>query len=79
MVASTSQTRLRHCLSDLDFPANKGELLRAADRNGADQETVRALRTLPSQTYTNIDQVSASVTIVDDGDAVRDEGKAVPE
>ncbi|MCV7104078.1 DUF2795 domain-containing protein [Mycobacterium palustre] len=43
MVASTTASQLRKCLSGVDFPANKQELLDAADRNGCDAETARAL------------------------------------
>jgi hypothetical protein len=50
----------------VDFPANKQDLLEAADRNGCDDETVRALRAIPPETYTNVRQVTASVTIADE-------------
>jgi hypothetical protein len=66
MVASTTTSQLRKCLRGMDFPANKERLLDAADRNGCDAETVRVLRGIPPETYTNIAQVTASVTIADD-------------
>ncbi|OBK43820.1 DUF2795 domain-containing protein [Mycobacterium sp. 1081908.1] len=67
MVASTTtRSRLRKCLSDVDFPANKQDLLDAAGRNGGDDETVRALRGIPPETYTNLGQVASSVTIADE-------------
>ncbi|OBJ35059.1 hypothetical protein A5621_17830 [Mycobacterium colombiense] len=75
MVASTTPTQLRQCLSDVDFPANKEDLLSAAERNGCDGETVRALRAVPPETYANVAQVAASVTIADDRD-VSDRDKA---
>jgi hypothetical protein len=75
MVASTTASELRKCLNDVDFPANKQDLLDAADRNGCDAETARALRGIPPETYTNVGQVAASVTIADDGDNDR-AGKA---
>ncbi|MCV7441869.1 DUF2795 domain-containing protein [Mycobacterium paraense] len=59
----------------MDFPANKQDLLDAADRNGCDEQTVRALRGIPPETYTNVGQVAASVTIADDQD---DAGKSAP-
>jgi hypothetical protein len=68
MVASTTASQLRKCLSDVDFPANKQELLDAADRNGCDEETARALRGIPPETYTNVGQVASSVTIADERD-----------
>jgi Protein of unknown function (DUF2795) len=75
MVASTTRERLRDCLSDVNFPAGKQDLLNAADSQG-DDDTVRALRAIPAETYNNLDQVLASVSIVDEQDAARDAGKA---
>lgn len=75
MVASTTPSQLRQCLSDVDFPANKQDLLDAADRNGCDLDTIRALRGIPPETYNNAGQVAASVTIADDRD-VQDGGAA---
>jgi hypothetical protein len=68
MVSSTTRSQLRKCLNDVDFPANKQDLIDAAHRNGCDDETVRAMRAIPPETYTNTGQVAASVTIADDGD-----------
>ncbi|WP_406816385.1 DUF2795 domain-containing protein [Mycobacterium sp. M23085] len=59
----------------MDFPANKDELLSAAERNGCDGETMRALRAVPPETYANLAQVAASVTIADEHD-VSDRDKA---
>ena len=75
MVASTTAQQLRQCLNDVDFPTNKQDLLDAADRNGCDEETRRALRAIPPETFTNVSQVTASVTIADD-DAIHDGDKA---
>jgi hypothetical protein len=66
MAASTTPTRLRHCLNDVDYPADKDALLEAAARNGCDDETSRALRAIPPETYANISEVMASVTLGDD-------------
>lgn len=68
MVASTTPSQLRRCLSDVDFPVNKEDLLTAAERNRCDGETIRALRAMPPETYANVGQVAASVTIADDRD-----------
>ncbi len=59
----------------MDFPADKQNLLDAADRNDCDDETNRALRAIPPETYTNVAQVAASVTITDD-EGLRDGDKA---
>jgi hypothetical protein len=43
----TDVDRLRNALSDLDFPAERDELVDCAQRAGADHDTVRALRAMP--------------------------------
>lgn len=76
MAASTTASRLRHCLTDVDFPASKDDLLQAAARNGCDDETVRALRAVSPETYANLAQVLASVTIADGGIGEADKAAA---
>ncbi|OFJ50299.1 DUF2795 domain-containing protein [Mycolicibacterium grossiae] len=66
MPASTSRSRVEESLNDVAFPADKDALLAAADRNGADQDTLGALRAIPAEEYQNVDEVLASVTH-DDG------------
>lgn len=66
MAASTTSSRLRNCLNDVDYPADKDALLEAAARNGCDDETARALRAIPPETYANLSEVLASVTLGDD-------------
>lgn len=66
MAASTTPSRLRHCLNDVDYPADKDALLEAAVRNGCDDDTARALRAIPPETYANLSEVMASVTLGDD-------------
>lgn len=66
MAASTTPSRLRHCLNDVDYPADKDALLEAAARNGCDDDTARALRAIPPETYANLSEVMASVTLGDD-------------
>jgi hypothetical protein len=61
MVASTTTGQLRK--------------LDVADRNGCDDQTMQALRAIPLETYTNVAQVAASVTIAD-GRNVGDGDKA---
>lgn len=58
---ATSDERLRAALSEVDYPASKDELVGYAQRAGADEQTVRALRAMPPVDYTNFDEVSGSV------------------
>ena len=68
MVASTSASELRQCLSDVDFPASRQDLIDAAHRNGCSEDTIRAMRAISPETYANADQVTASMTIVHEDD-----------
>lgn len=68
MVASTTRSQLRQYLNDVDYPADKEALLAAAARNGCDDQTGRALRAIPPETYANLAEVIASVTLTDDED-----------
>ncbi len=45
----------------VDYPAGKEQLVRNAEQAGADEEVLRALRTLPDRTYDGPDSVSAEV------------------
>lgn len=65
MVASTDRASVRECLNDVDFPAAKDDLVNAAVRNGC-PDTARALRAIPPETYANLAEVLASVTLADD-------------
>ncbi|HVQ97666.1 MAG TPA: DUF2795 domain-containing protein [Mycobacterium sp.] len=68
MVAATTRSRLRQYLNDVDYPADKETLLEVATRNGCDEDTARALRAIPPETYANFQEVLSSVTLTDDDD-----------
>ena len=46
-MAATDVERLRSALADVDFPAEKTDLVCSADQAGADDDTVRALKAVP--------------------------------
>ncbi len=54
---------LRTALEQVDYPADKDELVRAAEQHDAPTEVQRALRSLPLATYDNLDEVIRSVTV----------------
>jgi hypothetical protein len=66
MSAATTRSRLRECLDDVDFPADKATLLAAAERRSCDDDTIRALRSIPPETYAAFAEVLASVPLADD-------------
>jgi hypothetical protein len=68
MVASITRKQLKQALGGVSFPANKADLVQAA-RDAGDDEAVHALRAIPAETYTNVGQILASVTIADDRQA----------
>jgi Protein of unknown function (DUF2795) len=52
---------IRDALMNADFPADKDELIQVAERAGAAEETLSALRGLPVADYANKDEVIRSV------------------
>jgi hypothetical protein len=57
-------------LRNVDFPATKDELLRAAQASGASSEVLRALRAIPPEEYASREEVTRSVPV----DPVSDRG-----
>lgn len=65
MVASIGRDRLRDCLNDVDYPADKDQIVAVAVKNGC-EDAARALRAIPPEVYGNVAEVLASVTLSDD-------------
>lgn len=59
---ATDRYRLHEALSQADFPADKDYLLRCAEEADADRDTLRELRSMPPDTYANLDEILRSVT-----------------
>lgn len=55
-------------LQNVDFPADKTQLLEAARSAGASGEVMSALRGIPPETYTNRDDIVRSVRTDPDSD-----------
>ncbi len=75
---STDAATVQASLSQLDFPASKEALVEYAENNGADEETVRALRALPLGDYGSINDVTTAVpkdAAVTDGQSSSDKAK----
>lgn len=60
MVSATEV--LRH-LTDLDYPAQRDDVIRAAQRQGAPPEVVKALRGLPLVSYRNDREIVRSADL----------------
>ncbi|NYI06030.1 DUF2795 domain-containing protein [Allostreptomyces psammosilenae] len=57
----TGIDRLRAVLDDVDFPLSKQRLVEHAERKGADEDVLGAIRALPLADYDNVDEVVRSV------------------
>jgi hypothetical protein len=66
MAAYTTREQLEKALINADYPATKEQLLETAVRNGADEMTLKALRSIPPVDYRNFHEVEASVEIRDE-------------
>ena len=71
-----SVEEIRDALMDADFPADKEELIRVAERNGAANETLSVLRSLPVADYGDKDEVVRSVDTMEATGSTRSEHAA---
>ncbi|MQA10741.1 MAG: DUF2795 domain-containing protein [Pseudonocardiaceae bacterium] len=71
---STDRESLKASLSALDFPVSKEALVEYAEKHGADQDTVRALRAAPLGDYQNVSEVLGSVPL-DEGQSSSDKAR----
>lgn len=67
-MAHTDVNEILSSLKDVDYPADKDELLRAAQAEGASDEAIKALRGIPQDRYANRDEVARSVRVDPDSD-----------
>lgn len=70
-MVATDVERVHRALSEVDFPAEKTDLVRHATESGADDDTVRALNAIPPVEYANVQEVVQSVTLEDDRSAAQ--------
>jgi hypothetical protein len=66
MNQATDADRLRRALNEADFPAGKDDLVRCAKDAQADNDTVRALESIPPVEYSNVAEVLRSVPVDQD-------------
>ena len=67
-MAHTDVQQILGALKDVDFPADKDELLRAARTARASEETLATLRGIPPDRYGNREEVARSVRVDPDSD-----------
>ncbi|GAB3474288.1 DUF2795 domain-containing protein [Azotobacter salinestris] len=52
-----SPSNISHHLKGIDFPAQKNDLLKQAEQNGADEEVLDTLKRMPDERYENMADV----------------------
>ncbi|MEV8045518.1 DUF2795 domain-containing protein [Streptomyces griseoluteus] len=62
-MAHTSVPEVLEAIKDVDFPADRDELVEAARSAGASEEVVKALRGMPPEQYANREEVARSVRV----------------
>jgi hypothetical protein len=56
----TGPTEVRKALTNVDFPASRDAIVQEAERDGAPEDVVKALRAMPPVDYANKDEVIRS-------------------
>jgi hypothetical protein len=60
-VSKPNPIELQKYLSGVDYPAQRDDLVRAAEQNGADDSTLEIVRGLPDRTYDGPSGVSTEI------------------
>jgi hypothetical protein len=60
-VSKPNPIQLQKYLSGVDYPAKRDDLVRAAEKNGADSDTLDVVRRLPDRTYDGPSGVSKEI------------------
>ncbi|EME60866.1 DUF2795 domain-containing protein [Amycolatopsis decaplanina] len=50
-MSKVNPIEIQKCLAGVDYPAGRDDLVRAAEGNGADEQTLDLLRKLPDRKY----------------------------
>jgi hypothetical protein len=58
---TTNPIDLQKCLSGMDYPADKEAVVNQARKNGADEEIMESLQSLPDQEYDSPAAVNKAV------------------
>ena len=64
-MASVNPIQLEKYLKGVDYPANKNDLIKRAEQNGADQQVLDTLKQLPDRTFEGPSGVSKAVGAMD--------------
>ena len=64
-MASVNPIQLEKYLKGVDYPANKNDLIKRAQQNGADQQVLDTLKQLPDRTFEGPSGVSKAIGAMD--------------
>ena len=62
MPESSDPIQTQEFLAGVDYPAHRNTLVAAAEKSGADEDVMRALRGLPDRTYGQPTEVSQAIS-----------------
>ncbi|MFD5247736.1 DUF2795 domain-containing protein [Amycolatopsis sp. NPDC058340] len=60
-MSNSNPIEVQKHLAGVDYPAKRDDLVQVAERNGADGDTLAALRALPDRTYEGPSGVSKEI------------------
>ncbi|HEX6482703.1 MAG TPA: DUF2795 domain-containing protein [Ktedonobacteraceae bacterium] len=64
-MASVNPIQLEKYLKGVDYPANKNDLIKRAQQNGADQQVLETLKQLPDRSFEGPAGVSKAIGAMD--------------
>ncbi len=60
-MASETEQELRRCLEGIDFAAHQEDLVSIAMSNGAPEELIEQLESLPRREFSNLEEVAEEI------------------
>src|SRR5215472_7601356 len=72
IMAAINSAQLESQLQGVNYPANKAELVRHVERNGADESICTVISSLPNQTYDSLAAVNRAVNALQQSTARQD-------
>lgn len=64
---TVNPVQVQKFLKDVDYPCSKGDLLRAAEDQGADERVMDTLRRIPMDSFNSPNDVAEGIGRIDEG------------
>jgi len=68
-MAKLNPIEVQKALKGVDYPATKDDILKAAEKNGADEDVLNALKNLSGDSFTTPADVQGGLDFSDDGNS----------